>query len=614
MIAKNAIEPAPLPSLGFYSLMFVVPKVTGGWRPVIDLSTLNGFVAKTKFRMETPATTLRFLRPGDWLFSVDLKDAYFQIPIHPASRPLLRFVWQGRAWQFRALCFGLSTAPQVFTRVMAVVSVRAHERGIRLVRYIDDWLIASEDHDTLLQHRAWLLQLCEDLGILVNMEKSELTPTRSITYLGMDLDTVNALVRPSQKRLSRLADCLQRFRSRAPAPPAIEWLRLLGHMASVEKFTAEGRGRMRSLLFCLSDSWSRESSRFEPVAITPPVLRDLLWWEDPRSLTSGVPFHEPVPEALLFTDASNIGWGAHLQDFQASGLWDRSESLLHINHKELVAVQRGLQAFLAHLEGLCVQVHSDNSTVVSYIAKQGGTHSRSLCDRTLDLLRWARQHRITLSARFLPGSRNVIADQLSRRGQDIGSEWTLHSDLCQMVWRLWGRPHIDMFATRLTTRLPTYVSALPDPEAWATDAFSVPWNRLWIYAFPPFALLRRVINRIRAAQHLEVILIAPWWPAREWFPDLLELCVDHPRKLPEWSKLLKQPRVNRFHSAVGSLNLHAWRLSSLASDAKGFRAKLREGLAVASGDPPPSTMTPSGESLSAGWCDKALIAAKSLSQ
>ena len=63
--------------------LFLVEKATGGWRPIIDLSALNGFVTLTKFRMETVASVLGSIRKGDWMFSIDLKDAYFHIPIHP---------------------------------------------------------------------------------------------------------------------------------------------------------------------------------------------------------------------------------------------------------------------------------------------------------------------------------------------------------------------------------------------------------------------------------------------------------------------------------------------------------------------------------------------------
>ena len=93
--------------------------------------------------METVASVLLSVREGDFLASLDLKDEYFQIPSHPSSRKLLRFTPEGTVYQFRALCFVLSTAPQVFTRVFAVVSAWAHSHRIRLLRYLDDWLILA---------------------------------------------------------------------------------------------------------------------------------------------------------------------------------------------------------------------------------------------------------------------------------------------------------------------------------------------------------------------------------------------------------------------------------------------------------------------------------------
>ena len=90
LVEKEAIEIAP-PSPGFYSRLFVTPKVTGGWRPVIDLSCLNGWVELSSFRMETAQSVLKSLRPGDWMVSLDLQDAYLQVPVHPASRRFLRF-------------------------------------------------------------------------------------------------------------------------------------------------------------------------------------------------------------------------------------------------------------------------------------------------------------------------------------------------------------------------------------------------------------------------------------------------------------------------------------------------------------------------------------------
>ena len=103
LVAKSAVELAPLPSLGFYSRLFVVWKTSGSWRPVIDLSTLNLFVDVAHFRMATIQSVLLSVRQGDWMSSIDLKEAYLQVPVHPDSRRFLRFVAQGRVYQFSAL-------------------------------------------------------------------------------------------------------------------------------------------------------------------------------------------------------------------------------------------------------------------------------------------------------------------------------------------------------------------------------------------------------------------------------------------------------------------------------------------------------------------------------
>ena len=171
MLAKGALEIARDPGPGFYSRLFLVEKATGGWRPVIDLSHLNDFVQLTPFKMETVASVLLSVREGDFLASLDLKDAYFQIPIHGSSRKLLRFMSEGTVYQFKALCFGLSTAPQVFTRVFEAVSAWAHARGIRLLRYLDDWLVLSSSEKKAKESIRELLSLCRTLGIVIKREE-----------------------------------------------------------------------------------------------------------------------------------------------------------------------------------------------------------------------------------------------------------------------------------------------------------------------------------------------------------------------------------------------------------------------------------------------------------
>ena len=216
LLHKGAIEQAPQ-TPGFYSRLFVVQKDSGSWRPIIDLSTLNTFIVSQRFHMETPQSVLRSIRQGDWMISLDLQDAYLQVPIHPESRRYLRFTMGGVPYQFRVLCFGVTTAPQVITRLMASISAILHRHGIRILRYLDDWLILAESRTTCIQARDRLLHLCEELGLQVNHRKSSLVPSQDMTYLGMQILSVRFIAKPTETRVVNLLNIIVSF---VPKPPS----------------------------------------------------------------------------------------------------------------------------------------------------------------------------------------------------------------------------------------------------------------------------------------------------------------------------------------------------------------------------------------------------------
>ena len=227
-----------------------------------------------------------------------------------------------------------------------------------------------------------------------------------------------------------------------------------------------------------------------------------------------------------------------------SGVWSDQEKLLHINLLEMKALFLALQAFREVVIGHHVTTMCDNSTVVAYVNKQGGTVSRALCSLTSCLLRWTESFDVHLDARYLPGQDNVIADTLSRRGQVVGTEWSLHPQVARSLLRACGNPSIDLFATCLNAKLPLYCSVVPDPQAVFEDAFRHPCDDLDLYAFPPFPLVSRVIARVA------MTLVAPLWPEKEWFADLLLLLAQPPLALPWWDSLLWQPHCNLFHQGV----------------------------------------------------------------
>ena len=159
----------------------------------------------------------------------------------------------------------------------------------------------------------------------------------------------------------------------------------------------------------------------------------------------------------------------------SSGCMDRGaeQSLLHINILELEAVCLALLHFHRQLTGKSILIATDNTTVVSYINRQDGTRSDSLYLLVETILIWCQQMLIYIRACHIPGRLNVLADLLLRRYQVIATEWQCHRGVFQVICRLWGTPHVDLFATYLNHHLPTYVSPMPDPPALAVDALSI---------------------------------------------------------------------------------------------------------------------------------------------
>ena len=112
LLAKRAIRRVSRTALGLVSRMFVVPKKDGGWRPIINLKWLNKtFLDAPRFQMDKVRDAAALLRPGDWAALIDLKDAYFYIPV---NRRFLLFGWRGLLYEYMVLPFGPCLAPLIF--------------------------------------------------------------------------------------------------------------------------------------------------------------------------------------------------------------------------------------------------------------------------------------------------------------------------------------------------------------------------------------------------------------------------------------------------------------------------------------------------------------------
>ena len=248
---------------------------------------------------------------------------------------------------------------------------------------------------------------------------------------------------------------------------------------------------------------------------------------------------------------------------------------------------------LKSFEHLCrdqiVLVATENTTVVSYINKEGGMRSGSLCALLWRLLSWCHPRGIVLRARHIPGRLNVIADKLSRHNQVIQTEWALSQQVFRLLFSNWALPQVDLF-----------VSPVPDSTAWAVDALSISWENLDVYAFPPVALLNQVVSKVMDQGCHRMVLIAPGWPNMAWFWDLVTLSVQIPFQLPLLKDLVTQPVNGLLHRNLTNLNLHAWLLEPPSFRSKDSLMKWQQELRLLREVQPEPFINRSGPFLSNG--------------
>ena len=263
------------------------------------------------------------------------------------------------------------------------------------------------------------------------------------------------------------------------------------------------------------------------------------WWID-NVIDAKSDICVTEPDRTISTDASSTGWGCECQGTASGGQWLPHERAFHINYLELKAVLLALQCFQRDLENKHVRVLIDNTTAVCCVNRMGTSHSDACNDITFTIWSWCVAHNIWISAAHIPGKQNTTADKESRR-LNTDAEWKLDEQTLQLALRQLGTlPKIDLFASRLNCQMQRYVSYRPDPKAEAVDAFSISWKHLQFYAFPPFSIIGRVLQKIQKDQ-AEGIIVVPNWPTQPWFAALQHLLRQPPVELKCKRRLLHLP-------------------------------------------------------------------------
>ena len=408
MLAKGAVQLVPPSQAGqkFLSTLFLVPKKGGGQRPVVNLRLLNHFLPYEHFKLEGIHMLRDLLRKGDYLIKIDLKDAYFTVPLSQEHQKFIRFLWEGTLYEFTCLPFGLAIAPRVFTKVLKPAVAWLRQLGIRLIIYLDDILILAPSKELAELHAATVIYLLENLGFMINHEKSILTPATEMEFLGFLVNSVTlTLSLPRDKIRKVRKECQEVMES--PQNTIRQLTKLLGLLSSTIQAVFPAPLYFRHLQEVKNAAFALDRSYDSLISLSPLALEELTWWRDNLEAWNGKGLVSGSPDMVIETDASRKGWGAYCMGVSTGGQWTQGETQLHINCLELLAGAFAVQTFVRGKVCMKVCLLMDNMTAAHYINKMGGTKSPILARLAVDLWNWCLDHQIHIEAHYIPGVLNV---------------------------------------------------------------------------------------------------------------------------------------------------------------------------------------------------------------
>jgi len=298
------------------------------------------------------------------------------------------------------------------------------------------------------------------------------------------------------------------------------------------------------------------------IYITKKMKEDLEWWQHKATIGKN-PIRLNQFKAELSSDASLTGWGAHCQGISAHGFWSSEERKFSINYLELLAAFFTLKCFVTHYSNCEILLRMDNTSAIAYINRAGGVQFPHLSELSRKIWKWCEDRNLWVFASYIPSKENIEADYASRI-VNIDTEWELNDIVFREIAKQFGPFSIDLFASRLNKKCKRFCSRFPNPEVTAVNAFTISWKNENFYAFPPFAIIPKMLRKI-ISDKAKGVVVVPNWPTQHWYPLFMSLLAAPFLIYNSDENLLLSPCRKKRHPLASKLSLIVGKLSGQRS-------------------------------------------------
>ena len=385
-------------------------------RPAGD--ALNDYAHPEHFQYQTIDDAMKLIKPGAYMAKIDLSNAYRVVRVHPSD-----WEYTGLKWTFRGhdkptfmvdtrLSFGARKSPMIFNELtQAVRRIMAAKGFHNIVVYLDDFLVVEDSYESCKATMDVLRRVLRELGFRINYKKIE-GPTQRINFLGVILDSNTMSVDLPASKCAELKETLSATMNKTKVTKK-QLQSLAGKLNWASLCIYGGRFHLRRIL----DRMNCLQRPHHRTRVTCDMRADITWWLRFMDMFNGtVPMVDYRPVAPVSIDACSEAAGAFFLDSFIYTPWasaGESVQSLHINHKEVMALEPAAHCWAPLWANKLVHVHSDNQAAVAIINK--GSCKNPIAMESLRRVFWLSAiYNFRLKAFYYPGCRNILADSASR--------------------------------------------------------------------------------------------------------------------------------------------------------------------------------------------------------
>ena len=308
--------------ISFVTNVFVRTKLDGSARTILNLKRLNTFIERTHFKMETLKSALKLVKRGCWFANIDLKDAYYSVPVKKRDRKFFRFHFEGKVYEFQCMPQGYCDAPRVFTKITKPLMAVLRSQGFSNSIYIDDILLTADTFEEISSNVKETIQIFDAAGFTVHTKKSVVHGTKNIEFLGFVIDSEDLVVKLSHAKADGIITKTSRFLTKQKVTIQ-EISETIGTLVASEPGNLYARIFYKRLEIYRNKMLKEAKGNYKTkIAVPSHLLLDLNWWcknvdKYPR------PIAPPKYDKVFSCDASLTGWEVHsvANNTSSGGLW-----------------------------------------------------------------------------------------------------------------------------------------------------------------------------------------------------------------------------------------------------------------------------------------------------